>query len=79
MQLAGWLGSLTAPILFGWVSGYVLAIGGVINLLGLAIAAPILSREWRRLQSAKVPAYDQLEALDEARPAAAAQPPSAIE
>ena len=56
MQLAGLLGSLTAPILYSWISGYVLAVGGVLNLLGLAIAAPVLYRAWRDLKARRVPA-----------------------
>ncbi len=50
MQLAGWLGTLAAPIIYGWIGGYVLALGGVVNLLGLAIAAPILYRAYGRAQ-----------------------------
>ena len=34
MQAAGLLGSLTAPIVYGWISGYILALAGAINLLG---------------------------------------------
>jgi DHA1 family multidrug resistance protein-like MFS transporter len=77
MQLAGLLGSLTAPIFYGWVSGYVLAIGGVLNLVGLAVAAPTLGREWRRLKAAgRMPTQAELEQIgDEARPAVAAEPP----
>ncbi len=50
MQLAGWLGTLTAPMIYGWISGYVLAVGGAINLLGLIVAAPILARAYERAQ-----------------------------
>ncbi len=51
MQLAGLIGTLTAPVLYGWMSGYVLALAGCLSLLGLAIAAPVLHGEWRRLRS----------------------------
>ncbi len=50
MQLAGRLGTLTAPMIYGWISGYVLAVGGAINLLGLIVAAPILARAYERVQ-----------------------------
>jgi len=81
MQLAGLLGTLTAPLLYDLISGYVLAIGGVLSLLGLALGAPTLHREWRRITaSGDRRSYDELEALSErARPDAAALPPSGIE
>lgn len=49
MQLAGLIGTLTAPVVYGWVSGYVLTLAGCVSLLGLAIAAPVLHGEWLRL------------------------------
>ena len=81
MQAAGLLGSLTAPIVYGWISGYILALAGAINLLGLAVAAPILHREWRRLKSSgPMLRQAELERLgDESRPAAASQPPHGME
>ena len=81
MQLAGLLGTLTAPVLYGWISGYVIAVGGVLNLVGLAVAAPVLRREWRRIAaSGERPSQKELEALgDTARPDAAAAPPFAID
>jgi MFS family permease len=81
MQAAGLLGSLTAPILYGWISGYILAVAGAINMIGLAVAAPILHREWKRLQRAgHMPRQAELERIgDESRPAAASQPPHGME
>ncbi len=80
MQLAGMIGTFTAPVMYGWISGSVMAIGGVLNLVGLAIAAPILRREWRRLSAAgPVPSTKDLEASAAAHPTAAAQPPSSAE
>lgn len=52
MQLAGLIGTLTAPVIYGWMSGYVLALAGCISMLGLAVAAPVLHREWRHLKAA---------------------------
>ena len=79
MQLAGLLGSLTAPIMYGWISGYVMAVGGVLNLLGLAVAAPALGRAWRDLKGGGVPAWKDLESLEGARPEAAAHPPYGVD
>jgi DHA1 family multidrug resistance protein-like MFS transporter len=81
MQLAGLLGTLTAPLLYGLISGYVLAVGGVMALAGLAAGAPVLHREWRRISaSGDRRSYEELETLaDRARPDAAALPPSGIE
>ena len=81
MQLAGLLGTLTAPLLYDVISGYVLAVGGVLSLLGLAVGAPILHREWRRIAaSGDRRSHDELETLtDRARPDAAALPPYGIQ
>ncbi len=68
MQLAGLIGTLAAPIVYGWVSGYVLALAGCVSLLGLAIAAPVLRNEWRRLNEAvDAGSRDQLAAGQERR------------
>jgi MFS family permease len=79
MQLAGLLGSLTAPILYEWISGYALAVGGVLNLLGLMVAAPALARAWREIKNKAMPSHAELEALDGGRPEAAAEPPYGVE
>ncbi len=49
MQLAAFIGTLSAPLLYGWISGYAIGVGGFLALAGLAVAAPILGREWRRI------------------------------
>lgn len=68
MQLAGLIGTLAAPLVYGWVSGYVLALAGCVSLLGLAIAAPVLRNEWRRLNEADdARSRDQLAAGQERR------------
>ena len=80
MQLAGLIGTFVAPVMYGWISGYVLAVGGVVVIAGLAAAAPVLRREWRRVSAAGPAPYgDELAARDGAQPTAAAQPPSGIE
>lgn len=80
MQLAGLLGTLTAPMLYDLISGYVMAVGGVLSLLGLAVGAPTLHREWRRLvASGEHLTQKELEALaDEARSDAAASQPGGL-
>ena len=77
MQLAGLLGSLTAPLMYARISGRVLTFAGIIALAGLAVAAPILYRAWKRLQAAgDMPTQAELERLaDGTRTAFAAEPP----
>ena len=77
MQLAGLLGSLTAPLMYARISGRVLTFAGIIAIVGLSIAAPILYRAWKRLQEAgDIPTQAQLERLtDGQRSAYAAEPP----
>ena len=77
MQLAGLLGSLTAPLLYGRISGHVLTFAGIISIVGLGVAAPVLYRAWKRLGAAgDMPRQAELERLaDGARPAYASEPP----
>jgi len=51
MQVAAFVGTLVAPVLYEYLSGYVISLAGVISLLGLAYAAPTLYREWERLKA----------------------------
>ncbi len=44
-----------APVWHTYMSGYVISLGGV-TLVGLAIAAPTLRREWERLQGERASA-----------------------
>ena len=55
MQLSALVGTLTAPLLFTWISGYAIGVGGFLALGGLAGAAPILSREWKRIAAGGEP------------------------
>lgn len=76
MQLAGLLGTFLAPIMYGWMSGYVLAFGGALSLVGLAIAAPILSREWKRIQAREAGSpLQEAASPEDAPPVTSAQPP----
>lgn len=79
MQLAGLLGSLTAPVLYEWISGYVLAVGGVVSLIGLLAVAPTLHRAWGEVKGTVMPSYAELESLEGARAEAASQPPHGVE
>jgi len=49
VQLAALIGTLVAPILYVHLSGYVISVAGIVSLLGLIFAAPILYKEWNRL------------------------------
>ncbi len=51
VQVAALVGTLLAPFLYGHVSGYVISVAGVVSLVGLSVAAPILYREWQRLKA----------------------------
>ena len=77
MQLAGLLGSLTAPILYGKVSGHVLTFAGIFSIIGLGAASPVLYRAWKRLVAVgEMPRQAELELLaDGARPVYASEPP----
>jgi MFS family permease len=77
MQLAGLLGSLTAPMLYGLVWGHVLSISGLISLSGIAVAAPILWRTWKTIRHRRpAPSQAELEAAaDDVRQPGSAEPP----
>jgi len=53
VQVAALVGTLLAPVLYGYMSGYVISLAGVVSLVGLAVAAPILHREWRKLKASE--------------------------
>jgi MFS family permease len=48
-QLGGLFGTLLVPLMYGAISGYVIAVCGAIALAGFVLAAPILGRESARL------------------------------
>jgi MFS family permease len=49
VQIAGLMGTLVSPVLYGYVSGYVISVAGVVSIIGLVFAAPVLYKEWERL------------------------------
>jgi DHA1 family multidrug resistance protein-like MFS transporter len=54
MQLAALVGTLTAPPLYGLIGGDIFALAGVVSLAGLAVAVPMLRREWACVAEAGV-------------------------
>lgn len=50
IQVAGLIGTLAAPILYEYISGYVIALAGGVSLVGLLFAAPVLFKVWERLK-----------------------------
>ena len=73
MQLAGLLGSLTAPLLYQRIAGHVLTVAGIVSLVGVLVAAPVLHKAWKRIQAGgDVPPQAELERMaDDVRPASA--------
>jgi sugar phosphate permease len=60
-QVAAFIGTLTAPILYEYISGYVISVAGGVSLVGLAVSAPILRREWNRLNKNPVVADESIQ------------------
>lgn len=56
MQLAALIGTFSAPWFYAVIGGKVIALAGVISMIGLVIAAPTLQREWKRIKSLRPPA-----------------------
>jgi len=52
-QVAALLGTLTAPIIFRYISGHVISIAGILAFLGLGYAGPVLYRSWRQLKQGR--------------------------
>jgi MFS family permease len=50
MQVAALVGTVTAPLLYKHLSGYVISLAGVISLLGLVYATPQLRKTWKQLE-----------------------------
>jgi sugar phosphate permease len=53
VQVSALAGTLLAPLLYGYLSGYVISLAGVVSLAGLAYAGPILLKTWKQLQGEK--------------------------
>ncbi len=63
MQGAAFVGTVTAPVIYGAIGGWVFAVGGAVALTGVAVAAPVLRREWACLQEGGVSSCAHLENL----------------
>ena len=61
MQVAAMIGTLVAPVLYEYISGTVISIGGVVSLIGLAVAARILYPVWKRLKAGEEVADQRVE------------------
>ena len=51
--LAALVGTLLSPLLYGLIGGWAISVGGVMALVGLACAAPVLHREWGRIRASQ--------------------------
>ena len=60
MQGAAFVGTLTAPLIYGAIGGWIFAVGGAVALTGVVVAAPVLRREWACLQRGDVRSCAQL-------------------
>jgi DHA1 family multidrug resistance protein-like MFS transporter len=63
MQGAAFVGTLTAPLIYGAIGGWVFAVGGAVALTGVVVAAPVLRREWACLRRGGVRSCAQLETV----------------
>ncbi len=81
MQLAGLLGSLLAPLMYARISGHVLTVAGIMSLCGLAVAAPVLHRAWKRIVAGGgvLPQAELERMADETVPVCAGEPRSGPE
>jgi hypothetical protein len=44
------IGTIAAPLLYKYLHGYVIGLGGLVSLLGLVYAAPQLRKDWKQLE-----------------------------
>jgi DHA1 family multidrug resistance protein-like MFS transporter len=73
MQGAAFVGTLTAPVVYGAIGGWIFAVCGAVALTGVAVAAPILRREWACVRDGAARNCADLDGLEpEAAPAEAA-------
>ena len=52
MEVAALLGTLAAPLLWKSLSGFVISLGGIVSLVGLACAGPTLLKAWKQQSAA---------------------------
>ena len=68
IQVAALVGTLLAPVLYQYMSGYVISVAGAVSLAGLVVAGPILYKEWNRLKTTAESAEETVEAAIEIAP-----------
>jgi MFS family permease len=61
MQISALVGTIVAPLLFKYLHGYVISMAGVVTLLGLAWAAPVLGRAWKEVRRSGSPSVTSAE------------------
>ena len=66
MQGAAFVGTLTAPLIYGAIGGWIFALCGAVGLTGVVVAAPTLRREWACLQHGDVRSCAQLQRVETA-------------
>jgi hypothetical protein len=54
-QIAALAGTLVAPLVYEYLSGYIISLAGVLSLAGLAVAGPILYKVWNDLRKGWTP------------------------
>ena len=76
MQGAAFIGTLTAPLIYDAVGGWIFAVCGAVALAGVVTAAPILRREWACVRGGGARSCAQLHALTAETAAAAEAEPN---
>ena len=64
MQGAAFVGTLTAPVVYGAIGGWIFAVCGAVALTGVAVAAPILRREWACIRDGEARSCADLRGLE---------------
>jgi len=73
MQGAAFIGTLTAPLIYGLIGGWIFAVCGAVGLTGVLVAAPVLRRESAFLRRAPARSCAHLQHLTlEAEPSGVA-------
>jgi MFS family permease len=63
MQGAAFVGTLTAPLIYDAIGGWIFAVCGAVALTGVLTAAPVLRREWACVRGGEARSCAQLRLL----------------
>jgi DHA1 family multidrug resistance protein-like MFS transporter len=63
MQGAAFVGTLSAPLVYGAIGGWIFAVCGAVALAGVLAAAPVLRREWACVRGGQARSCAQLRTL----------------